>query len=366
MIYLENIELYQSDLLTTIDSVDLTFLKDKSILISGATGMIGKFMIDVIMKANELKGLHCTVVALGRNYERAKDRFGKYFNNSFFKFEKCDVNQSLSLDYNVDYVIHGASNTHPLSYSTDPVGTIMTNIIGTKNMLDYAVSIDAERFLFLSTVEIYGENSDVDYQFDENSMGYIDCNTLRAGYNESKRVGEALCQAYREQYGLDVVIPRIARVYGPSMLLSDSKAMSQFIKNVVFDEDIILKSSGTQFFSYVYVSDAVAGILFCLNKGKNGEAYNIANSESNITLKDAASILANFEGKNVVFGEASIEEKKGYSTASVAILDTKKIEKLGYRHKYSIEKGLIHTVKILKEGLNEDSLHSRDNWWRGS
>lgn len=215
-------------------------------------------------------------------------------------------------------------------------------------MLDFSVKYDAKRFAFASSNEIYGENRGDQELFDENYCGYIDCNTMRAGYPESKRCGEALCQAYRHQKGVDIVIPRLTRSYGPTMLTSDTKAISQFIKNAVQGEDIVLKSEGNQYYSYTYVADAVLGLLTVLLKGESGEAYNIADISSDIRLKDLAGILANISGKEVVFELPDAVEKAGYSKATKARLDGSKIKELGWQPLYDIKTGLERTVDILK------------------
>ena len=197
-------------------------LNDKSIMLSGATGMIGSFLVDVILEKNITDGLNCTVYALGRNKEKAKERFHRFTDDPQFVFISYDVKLPFTRDdlSTVDYILHLASNTHPMQYSTDPIGTITTNLIGVQNLLDFAVAHHASRFAFTSSNEIYGENrGDVEF-FDENYCGYINSNTMRAGYPESKRCGEALCQAYKAQKGLDVVIPRPTRSYGPTMLMS--------------------------------------------------------------------------------------------------------------------------------------------------
>ena len=205
-------------------------LKGSSVLISGATGLLGSFLIDVIMHKNLNEGLGCVIYALGRNKGKAMNRFGYCFHLPDFNFFTCDVNQPLALGEisQVDYVIHLASNTHPVAYATDPIGTIMTNIYGLKNMLDFSEAHHSKRFAFASSNEIYGENRGDTEVFDEKYCGDIDCNTMRAGYPESKRCGESLCQAYISQKHMDIVIPRFTRSYGPTLLKSDSKAMSQF------------------------------------------------------------------------------------------------------------------------------------------
>ena len=344
-------ELYMEDV-QNVSLLDLPWekLKNKSILLSGATGMIGSFLVDVILEKNISDNLNCCVYALGRNEEKARTRFSKYMNDTHFIIVSYDV--KLPFERNdigtVDYILHLASNTHPLQYSTDPIGTITTNIIGVQNLLDFAVAHHATRFCFTSSNEIYGENrGDVEF-FDENYCGYINSNTMRAGYPESKRCGEALCQAYRVQKGLDIVIPRPTRSYGPTMLMSDTKAISQFLKKGIAGEDIILKSTGTQYFSYTYVADAVAGLLTVLLKGENGEAYNIAEEHSDIMLRDLARIIADFCGTDVIYELPNVVEAAGYSTATKARLDGRKLQKLGWSPKYDIMHGIERTLQILR------------------
>jgi len=172
---------------------------------------------------------------------------------------------------------------------------------------------------------------------------------MRAGYPESKRCGEALCQAYKAQKGLDIVIPRLTRSYGPTMLMSDTKAISQFIRKGIAGEDIILKSTGTQYFSYTYMADAVSGLLTVLLCGESGGAYNIADVTSDIMLKDLAAIIAETAGKEVVFELPDALEASGYSTATKARLDGSKLRALGWKPAYQIQEGLRRTIAILKE-----------------
>lgn len=351
--------LYMQDVKRTAElALDWKLLKDKSLAISGGTGMIGSFLLDVLFYRNEHYGSNTRIYLLGRNEEKAKTRFGKYAGSSWFHFRKQDINQPISvadtqLPQRMDYIIHGASNTHPVAYATDPIGTISANVMGTDHLLRWAADMNCRRFVFLSSVEIYGENKGDTEAFREDYLGYLDCNTLRAGYPESKRTGEALCQAYRSQKKLDVVIPRLSRVYGPTMLLSDTKALSQFILRSVGYQDIILKSEGMQQFSYCYVADAVSGILKLMLEGQSGEAYNVTSDGSNLRLKELAEILARLAGKQVVFELPDAVERAGYSTASKALLDTEKIKALGWRAEYDMQTGLEHTVAILRELKSE-------------
>ena len=326
-------------------------LQGRSIMLSGATGMIGSFLADVILAKNRTEGLDCTVYALGRSEERARARFREFADDPHFVFVPYDVQQPFARDDigTADYVLHLASNTHPLQYATDPIGTVTTNILGLQHMLEFAAAHGAERFAFASSNEIYGENRGDAEFFDEAYCGYIDCNTLRAGYPESKRCGEALCQAYKAQKGLDVVIPRFTRSYGPTMLMSDTKAVSQFIRKGIAREDIVLKSAGTQYYSYTYAADAVSGLLTVLLKGESGEAYNIADEASDIQLKDLAAAIAEIAGTKVVFELPDSVEAAGYSRATKARLDGRKLKALGWAPKTAIRAGLERTIRILAD-----------------
>lgn len=325
-------------------------LQNSSVLISGATGQIGSFLVDVLMFKNIQEKLNCKIYALSRNKEKAERRFSYCWEDSNFSFVRCDINEPLQVSEidKIGYVLHLASNTHPLQYSNDPIGTITTNIIGLKNMLDFCVKHNAERFVFASSNEIYGENRGDVETFDEHYCGYIDCNTMRAGYPESKRCGEALCQAYISQKKLDIVIPRLTRSYGPTLLKSDTKAMSQFLQKALKGEDIVLKSAGTQYYSYTYVADAVSGLLTVLLKGMTGEAYNIADEASDIRLKDLANFIAGTVNKKVVFEIPDLVEQAGYSKATKARLNSTKLQSLGWKAHYDINRGIQRTVDILK------------------
>jgi nucleoside-diphosphate-sugar epimerase len=343
-------ELYQEDIETIASgNIDWDKLKNKSIMITGATGLIGTFLIDVLMYRNAKYGDCITVYAVSRNKEKAMTRFESYFALQYFIFIQKNIQEDFDLNTPVDYIIHGASNTHPVAYSTEPINTILLSVMGTKSVLDAASAHNVKRTLFLSTVEIYGENRGDAETFREDYCGYIDCNTLRAGYPEGKRAAEALCQAYIKEKNIDVVIARCCRVYGPTMGDDDSKAIAQFIRNAAKGENIVLKSKGEQQYSYCYVADICSALLFLLLNGKNGEAYNISDANCNLTLLQIANILSEYMSKEITFDIPSSVESAGYSKATKALLDSSKLRKLGWEVKYPIKDGIIRAVKILQD-----------------
>lgn len=322
----------------------------KKILISGATGMLGRCLIDLLMYWKKISKCEFEIIALSRNKEKAETYFEKYWKDSGFRYVSCDVNETIPECGDVDYVLHAASNTHPMQYAKDPIGTIDTNVFGTKHMLDYAVRNGAERFCFFSSVEVYGENiCDVE-RFVERDLGYIDCNTLRAGYPEAKRLGETMCNAYYEAYSLDFVIVRLSRIYGPTMSETDSKVIAQFLKNVAKNEDIELKSDGKQKYSYTFVTDAVAAIMYALLEGETGEAYNIADPGSEVVIGDIAAYIAEKAKRKVVSQMTNKEEQKGFSNSKKAILDSSKLQKLGWMSRIHMQEGIMYLLDSWPQG----------------
>ena len=316
--------------------------QEKTVVVTGARGMIGSELIDTLMYANRRWKLNCRIYAVVRNMQEAQRRFAGYPDTGCFVLCKADLNtERMDINENVDYVIHAASNTHPLSYAERPIETILTNTLGTYHTLEFASGHHCRRYLFLSSVEVYGEDRADTQAFAEDDCGYIDCNTLRAGYPEGKRAGEALCQAYASEKGLDYVIARLARCYGPGLLAEDTKALSQFLNNGLAGENIVLKSDGKQQYSYLYAADAVDALLFLIKNGKSKEAYNVKGKDSDITLRRLAGMAAELAGTQVVFQKPGTgPEEAGYSRAVKAILDGSKLEKLGWTAGTSLREGM--------------------------
>ena len=332
---------YQNDLENVLSTDGVDSLRGKSFLVTGATGLIGVHLIDALMLLGNVK-----VYAVGRDRNKAAIRLGEYFNSPNFVFIEQDVCQPFPEDLQADCIIPLASNTHPMAYSNYPVETIMTNVKGAEHALDLARRCKA-MVLYPSSVEVYG-NSENPSPIIEDYTGNLNLSTPRSCYTESKRLSEAMCQSYLSEFGVDNKIVRLSRVFGPTMLESDSKASSQFIKKAILGEDIVLKSKGDQFFSYIYVSDAVAAMLYLLVYGVKGEAYNISSETCNIHLKDFAKICAEYNGKTVVYELPSMVETRGYSVAANAVLDNGKLKALGFTPRYRMKEAIKKTITLLR------------------
>lgn len=317
---------------------------DKTYLITGATGLIGSCLIDLIMLANE-EGRNNRVYAMGRSKEKLERRFSAYLSNDNFYILEQDVCEPLSDCLQIDYIIHGASNADPVSYAKYPVETMKTNILGTYNILEYGKVHKDCKITILSTFEVYGNaNKDV---YTEGDIGVLDFNVLRSCYPESKRSVEVLSRCYADEYGVNVNVARLSSVYGPTMAVNDSKAHAQFLSNALQGRDIVLKSEGLPRRSYTYVLDAVTGILVVLYRGAVAESYNVSNDSATASIAEVAKIVAEIASLKVVFDLPTELEAKGFSRPQNSILDNSKLKSLNWKGEYSVKNGMKLTYDIL-------------------
>lgn len=316
-------------------------LKDKTVFITGATGMMGQYMVNVLLELNKKYDYNIKILALCREEVRAEKLFGAD-NSKYITFIVQDVSNELKIDTKVDYIIHAASPANPIFYSTDPVGTIMANTLGTKNTLELAKRDNAS-YCYISTMEVYGKMEN-DFGIKEEDFGAINCLEPRSCYPESKRLGENMCVAYNTQYGIDVKIIRPAYTYGPGMSINDPRVQCEFMKKVLDNEDIVLKSDGTMKRTYTYVSDVVSGIYYAILEGKD-IAYNVANEDAIISIRELAEkIIASYEGSNSKL-TFEIKEEKGWSKVKPKVMNCDRLKSTGWVPKYSPDDGLKRTME---------------------
>jgi len=317
-------------------------LKDKKILITGASGLIGSYLTNYLIYLNKNFNYNIKIFTTSRNKEKLLKKFSP---EDIFIFEQ-DLNKDLNFNENFDYIIHAASNAHPLAYSKNPVETMKTNILGTINLLEMIKNTSC-KFIYISSGEIYGNNQD-EIAFKENDLGLIDTKEFRSCYPESKRAAETLCMAYSKQYEIFTNIIRLCYVYGPTINDENSRADAQFLRNALNKENIVLKSEGLQKRTYCYVSDVISAILYILLNGKNTEVYNVANPNSIITIKEYAKTLSEIADVELKFEIPNEIEKQGYSKAQNSILSAEKLINLGWKPKFNLKEGLKHCYKIKK------------------
>lgn len=345
--------IYQKELSENSISDDIwRKLYGRKILITGATGMVCSFLVDVLMKRNEVLSNDdkLKLIIPVRNMEYAKKRFLHHIDLPFFYLIEMDV---ISIqheldDFTFDYMILGAGYADPINFSENPVGTMRSNLYGLTNFLEIAKYSRDTRILYISTGEIYGNAGTDIVSFCEDDSYYVNSMETRACYPNSKRAAETFCAAYHRQYNVDVIIGRLCYIYGPTMKDSDSRSVAQFLRNAANGENIILKSKGEQVRSYCYIGDAIEALVFLLVFGIGGEAYNIANADSNCSIAEFAGIIARTAGVKCIYTEADEQERTGYSKVTKAVQCPEKINKIGWKAKISLESGIERTVKILQ------------------
>lgn len=345
---LYNSKTYIGDLDISIEcSVNIEKLKGKSVLVTGATGTIGSFLVDMLLRYNQTSDAGIIVYAAGRSRQRLSERFCGV-ESKYLVYAEYDITVPSELDFTVDFIIHAAGNAYPAAFNADPVGTIIGNVDGTYRLLEFARKCGAIRFLYLSSGEVYGQGDLSLDSFEETYGGYIDPTSPRSCYPNSKRTVETMCCSYYKQYGLETVIVRPCHTYGPGMTKKDNRANVQFMNNVLRGEDIVLNSPGTQVRSYCYIADCASAIISVLLNGQTGEAYNSANPDARISIAGFAKTVADTAGRQLVFANPTEKELADRTPIMKQVLDTKKLESLGWHGEYSVQKGIAHTLAILQ------------------
>ena len=330
-----NRELYCSDVDRAISAIQgAERLRNGRVLITGATGLVGSFLTDCLIALNRERNLNLRLFALCRNAARAQVAIA------------ADVAEVKSLP-ECDFIVHAASNAHPRAFANDPVGTMLGNLLGVRNLLEHLRAQGRGRLLFVSTGEIYGENPAIRDGFAETDFGKIDSMNPRACYPESKRAAETLCASYLKQYQVDSVVARLCYVYGPTITSENSRADAQFLRNAIAGEDVVMKSAGAQVRSYCYVADAASALAAILLNGESGCAYNVANRDSVRSIREYAETLAGVAGVRVRFELPDDAEKKGYSAVSRAVQKPDRLEALGWKPAFTFEEGMEHTYRII-------------------
>lgn len=322
-------------------------MNNKNILVTGANGLIASYLIDFFIYLIENRKINLKVYALCRNKEKAEKRFISHKNKKYFNLIIQDVCNDYNYKIKFDYIIHAASNAHPKAFIENPIGVIEANIIGTKKLLDYSVKNGNEKFLYISSSEVYGENQLVE-KYKEDDYGKIETMNFRSCYPESKRMAETLGCCYEKQYGINFISARPGYIYGANYIEESTRANEEFIKLALAGKDIILKSTGEQIRSYCYIADCVSAILLVLLRGEKGKAYNIANEEQEISIREFVEKIAKISKVKLKFEIDQEIEKKGYAKIKNTILNNSDLKKLGWNGKYSLERSIKEIFMILK------------------
>ncbi len=319
-------------------------LRGKSIVIVGATGTIGAYLVEFLCYANENKDVDINVFAVSRKRETLRNLFGE--ESERLHFVEQDINQPFSIDEEVDYIVHAAGNAHPASFCADPVGTILNSVNGTRNLLELARCKSA-KLLYLSSGEVYGGGVQPELGWTEEDKLEFNTTMWRSCYPIGKSAAENLCACYGEQYGTSYVIARLCHTFGANITASDNRACAQFVTRASKGEDIHLLSEGLNIRSYLYVGDAVSAIFTLLIRGERGQIYNIAGDET-VSIRQFAELCAECGKVRVSFQTATEIEKKAQTYINHQILNNEKIKTLDWKNVFSIKEGIDIVIQRLR------------------
>lgn len=314
-------------------------LSGATALVTGAYGFVGRGVVDALLKAG------VSVAAVGRDAAKAKERLGE---RPGLRFIQGDVCQPLVYSGAADFIVHAASAASPRLYSQDPVGVLSPNVFGTRHLLDLARARGTRTFLFVSSAEVYGTVPEDRQPISEGEAGGVDPLAPRSCYAESKRMGEALCAAWRRQHGVPAVVARLFHTYGPGMDLRDGRVFADFVADAVAARPITVKGDGLDRRAFCYLDDAAAGLLKLLEAGKPGEAYNVANDEAESgVLELAERIRSLFPDRVSGVTKAARPAAEGYVPSPVrrALPDTAKLRALGWAPAVGLDEGFRRTVE---------------------
>lgn len=317
-------------------------LKGHTVLVTGATGLIGTSLVRALLTIGDIK-----VLAFVRSIEKAKAILP---DNDNLDYAIGDITKPITTDEKVDYIFHCASVTTSKVMVERPVETLITSIEGTKNILELAKEKGVKSMVYISSMEMYGSFDNLDHDVTEDDLGYINPLKVRSNYPESKRACENMCVAYMSEYGVPVKIARLAQTFGAGILPSENRVFAQFARSAMNGEDIVLHTKGLSEGNYCYTRDCMTGLLTILLKGNNGEAYNVSNPASHTTIADMARMVAEkiADGKIKVVFDIPETNTFGYAADTKMKLNSEKLQSLGWKPQIGLEEAYARTIEFLE------------------
>lgn len=327
-------------------SIPWNRLDGKEILITGATGLIGSMLVKTLLYHNSQKStLPIKITVQARNLEKLIFLYSPELEQKKMEYILCDI-EDIDTDKSFDYIVHAAGETSSKAFLDNPIHTIHTIIEGTENILRIASKRKTCRFIFLSTMEVYGI-PDNDMKISEDYAGNLDSMKPRSCYPISKKMAENMCVCYAKEFGFEVSILRLAQTFGPGVSAEDRRIFAEFARCVIENRNIVLHTKGETKRSYLYTADAVSAILTVMLNGESSQIYNLANEDTYCSIYDMALLVADDIAQGNIKIEIILEdeEKFGYAPELCMNLDTRKIQKLGWKAKYDLKTMYIRLIK---------------------
>lgn len=333
------------------DSLPWDFFRGKTILVTGSTGLIGSQFTRVLLAANAKRNLSMRFVLPVRSTDKAKRLFGESDNVFICEWE---LGKSMCGCPRSDLYVHAACGTSSSDFLKKPASTIEQIVNGSKAVLDAAKRDSAEKIVFLSTMEVYGE---VNGNASESDLGKLDPMVVRNSYPEAKRLVECMCASYSVEFGLPSLVLRLAQTFGEGVNPQDKRVFAEFGRFAVSGNDIVLLSEGLKSNAYLSVDDAVRAIIIALVFGEQGEAYNVANEQTYCSILEMANfVLKNFGSESaVVRREFDPERAATFRNASNLQLDTSKLRAIGWVPKDGLFEMYSAMIKCWSAGNLQES-----------
>ncbi|MDR2043797.1 MAG: NAD-dependent epimerase/dehydratase family protein [Clostridium sp.] len=325
----------------------------KTILISGANGYVPAYFVHTFLELNDSKNAGCKIIALCRSEDRARERFAEYWGRDDFVLHIQDVCKPIGIGENVSYFIHAASPAGIRSRHADPAATFSANVTGCENMLKLAATNHCEGFLFVSSVDIYGRMPNGE-RLTESRQGSLDTLNVRNAYSCGKRAAETLCAVYCAKYGLPIVVARPFQIFGPGIALDDGRLHIDFVSQLLSGDQIVLKSDGSAVRSFLYITDAITGMLSVLLNGIPGQAYNIVDENGEASVLELARRMADLSiGRNieVVFDDAARSASGAFPCVTGS---SEKLRRLGWLPSLSLNDGAKRMMKYYGLDVSEE------------
>ena len=340
--------------------IDWELFRDRTVLVTGATGRLGMYLVEAISKANIDWNLNITILALARSREKLQKVFGRSLLLPYIHALVQDITEPIVWEGDIHYIFHPAGLASPQDFTNHPVDTLWGHVQGTRNVLELAREKKSQKVMYVSTVEIYGEWRKQE-GIREEDMGVLRCDNARACYPEAKRLCETMLATYKAQYSIPYVGVRLCHTFGPGIALDDGRAFSEFIRNVLRGEDIVLQTEGLAVRTYTYVADAIGAMLLAFTKGKDSY-YNIANLDNLISIRDLAELIAGLDAAGKVRvryagqiigmeqGNPSGRELK-YLPFKLGIMNVDKIMELGWHPQVGLEDAFRYTMESFRQRI---------------
>ncbi|MCI6085711.1 MAG: NAD-dependent epimerase/dehydratase family protein [Clostridiales bacterium] len=327
--------------------IDWAAFRGKTVLVTGATGRLGMYLVEALAHADIEWNLDLRVIAVARSAEKLQRVFGETLGLPNVRTIVQDITEPFDDLAPVDFIFHTAGLASPRDFTDTPVDTLWGHVAGTRNVLELARKQAHCHVFYVSTVEIYG-NWESDAKITEADMGPIIANRARACYPEAKRLCETMLASYAAQYGVNYNGVRLCHTFGPGIALDDGRAFAEFLRDVVRGEDIVLQSDGSAMRTYTYVADAVGAMFLIVTSGDPGAFYNVANVRNLVSIRDLAGLIASLDpAQKVNVRFANEQSKLQYLPFHLAIMDTSKIEALGWQPRVGLKKAFQYTLEYL-------------------